>query len=256
MSVPFTIVIPARLRSERLPDKPLADLAGAPLVVRVWERAMAADAAEVWVAVDDASIADACAAHGASAVMTSPDCASGTDRLAEVARARGWDEDTIVVNLQGDEPLVPIDLAGRLARALSDDPGVGVSTAAAPIRAAVDLATESIVKVVCDARGRALYFSRAPIPWVRGRAPDAPLPDDVPFLRHVGVYAYRVGTLLRLAGAERSPLERAESLEQLRAMHLGIPIAVVRLDEAPPHGVDTPDDLARVRAIFERGPTS
>ena len=247
----FVVVIPARLASQRLPEKPLADLGGAPLVVRCLEAARRSGADDVLVAVDHPRIADAV---GGAAIMTSPDHASGTDRLAEVARARGWSPDTVVVNMQGDEPLLPPALLDRLATALANHPRAGIATMATPIHAPEELFTESCVKVVCDGDGFALTFSRAPIPWVRGvfGTPPSALPDNVPFLRHLGLYAYRVSTLERVSAAPRAAIEAAESLEQLRALHLGIPIHVTVIDEAPPPGVDTPADLERVRAAFAR----
>ena len=249
----FKVVIPARWESSRLPHKPLADVGGAPLVVRCLEVGRRAGAEEVRVAVDDARIAEAVRAAGGVADLTSPDHQSGTDRLAEVADALGWDDDAIVVNLQGDEPLVPPRLLGILAGALVERPDVGIATMACPIRDAAELCAQSAVKVVLAADGRALYFSRAPIPWSRGwtPSPEGDLPEGVPYLRHLGLYAYRVSTLRRVAAADRSAPERAESLEQLRAMHLGVPIHVTVIDAAPPPGVDTPEDLERVRRQFE-----
>ncbi|HJL14946.1 MAG TPA: 3-deoxy-manno-octulosonate cytidylyltransferase [Sandaracinaceae bacterium LLY-WYZ-13_1] len=252
MTADFRVVIPARYASQRLPGKALLDVGGAPLVVRCLERAMAAGAAEVVVAVDDPRIAEAVQAAGGEAQMTSPEHPSGTDRLAEVVEARGWDDDAIVVNLQGDEPLVPPALLSRLAAALDARPSAGLATMAVPITEPAELFARSAVKVVLDDAGMALYFSRAPIPWVRDAFVDgAPstLPAGVPFLRHLGLYAYRVSTLRRLSAAPRASLEAAESLEQLRALALGLPIHVTVLDEAPPPGVDTPEDLARVRQI-------
>ena len=248
----FKVVVPARLSSERLPEKPLQDVAGKPLVVRCLERAMETGAEEIVVAVDDARIAEAVSAAGGHAMLTSKDHATGTDRLAEVANARGWPDDTVVVNLQGDEPLMPPELVRRVALDLAEHTRAGISTLATPIHESSALFSESVVKVVLDGEGFALYFSRAPIPWVRGvfAQPVAQLPREVPFLRHLGLYAYRAGTLRRLSAATRGPVEAAESLEQLRALALGIPIHVGVIPEAPPHGVDTPADLERVRAIF------
>jgi 3-deoxy-manno-octulosonate cytidylyltransferase (CMP-KDO synthetase) len=210
---------------------------------------MAAGADEVVVAVDDPRIAEAVQAAGGEAEMTSPDHASGTDRLAEVAEKREWGDDAIVVNLQGDEPLVPPELLARLAQSLDAHPSAGVATMAVPITEPAEVFSESAVKVVLDDGGFALYFSRAPIPWVRGAfgGAEPALPEGVPFLRHLGLYAYRVSTLRRISHAPRAALERAESLEQLRALALGVPIHVTVLEEAPPPGVDTPEDLERVR---------
>ena len=250
----FRVVIPARFASERLPGKPLADLAGVPMVVRCAELAQMAGADEVLVAADDARIVEAVEAAGARALMTDPAHQSGTDRIAEVARQCGWGGDEVVVNLQGDEPQMPPALIGDLARALSERPGAGVATMATPIDRADDLFSESIVKTVLDQDGYALYFSRAPIPWVRGvYAAERRLPADVTALRHLGLYAYRVRTLEALTSAPRAECERLESLEQLRALHLGIRIHVTVVDRAPPHGVDTPADLERVRRAFIEG---
>jgi len=246
----FVVVIPARYASSRLPGKALADIAGKPLVTWCLDRARESGASEVIVAVDDARVAEAV---GDVAVMTSPDHLSGTDRLAEVARTRGWPDDTIVVNMQGDEPLLPPSLLDTLAAALASHPRAGIATMATAIEDAATLFRESVVKCVLDDAGFALTFSRAPIPWVRGvfadGAPDA-LPADVPFLRHLGLYAYRASTLRRLSQAPPAAIELAESLEQLRALALGLPIHVTCVPEAPPHGVDTPEDLERVRAIL------
>lgn len=249
----FRVIIPARYASERLPGKPLSDLGGKPMVVRCWEAAMEAGATEVIVAADDERILRAVTAAGAHAVMTDPSHASGTDRIAEVAKARGWSEDAIVVNMQGDEPQLPPLLLQDLARALALNEAAGIATMATPIRHHEDVFKESVVKVITDQRGHAMIFTRAPVPWVRGEfgAEEPSLPTDVPLLRHLGLYAYRVRTLHTLSGAPRAPIERAESLEQLRALYMGIAIHVTVIDEAPPHGVDTPDDLERVRRSFE-----
>lgn len=250
----FKVVIPARYAAQRLPGKPLLDVAGRPLVVRVWERAMESGADEVLVAADDERIVEAVERAGGRAVLTSPAHASGTDRLAEVARERAWSDETIVVNLQGDEPLVSPGVLGELATALASHERAGIATAATPIRDVGSLFAPSVVKVVLDREGYALYFSRAPIPWVRdtfawGATPDA-LPDAAPFLRHLGLYAYRASTLRALAAMPQAAIERSESLEQLRALAAGIAIHVTVLQEAPPPGVDTEEDLARVRAVF------
>jgi 3-deoxy-manno-octulosonate cytidylyltransferase (CMP-KDO synthetase) len=255
--VTYRIVIPSRYASQRLPAKALADIAGKPLVVHVWERARDSSAQEVIVATDDPRIAEAVEAFGARVMMTSPDHASGTDRLAEVAHKLGYGDDAIVVNLQGDEPLVPPLALDRLALALEHNPDAGIATIATPIRTEEELNAPSVVKVVLDRDGFALYFSRAPIPHVRDREL---LPSRLRegsgagarslFLRHLGLYAYRVRTLRRISAAPQDPLEKAESLEQLRALGLGIPIHVTILDPAPPPGVDTEEDLERVRKML------
>ncbi|MDR1853756.1 MAG: 3-deoxy-manno-octulosonate cytidylyltransferase [Azoarcus sp.] len=252
---PFRVVIPARHASTRLPGKPLADIAGKPMVVRVLERALAAGAAEVWVATDHRAVFDAVTAAGGKALMTRADHASGTDRLAEVATALEWNDDDIVVNVQGDEPLIDPALIAAVAAELSSDADAAIATAAHPLADAAEAFNPNVVKVVCDARGRALYFSRAPIPWARdawgqgGRE----LPAGLPMARHVGLYAYRVGFLRRYATLAPAPIERWESLEQLRALWHGFAIRVLTLDAAPPAGVDTEEDLARVRAVFAAG---
>lgn len=250
----FRVVIPARYGSSRLPAKALREIAGAPLVVHAWRRATESGALEVLVATDDPRIADAVHAAGGVAVMTSESCASGTDRLAEVAARRGWDDDEIVVNLQGDEPLVPPALIDRLAGALAATPRAGIATLATPIHDVESVFAPQVVKVVLDRGGLALYFSRAPIPFARDAfARDrSAMPEGVSYLRHLGMYAYRASTLRELAAAPQGAHERAESLEQLRALELGIAIHVTVVDEAPPHGVDTEEDLERVRAILER----
>lgn len=252
--VPFRVVIPARYASTRLPAKALRDVHGRPLVLRVLDRAREAGAMEVLVATDDVRIAEVVERAGGEVVMTSTAHGSGTDRLAEVATLRGLADDAIVVNLQGDEPLIDPRLLGVLADALDRNPIAGIATCATAIHEPEELFRTSIVKTVLDSRGFALYFSRAPIPYVRdaftlGEVPKT-LPAGVPFLRHLGLYAYRARTLLDIAGAPMDTLETAECLEQLRAMHLGHRIHVTLLDSAPPHGVDTEDDLERVSAIF------
>jgi 3-deoxy-manno-octulosonate cytidylyltransferase (CMP-KDO synthetase) len=254
VSTAFRVVVPARFASTRLPGKPLLMLAGRPLIAHVCERALQAGAREVCVATDDARIATAVQAQGVDAVMTSPAHASGTDRIAEVARVRGWAADDIIINLQGDEPLVPPELLGRLAGALAAHAEAGIATVAVGIHEPDELFNPNIVKVVLDARGFALYFSRAPIPWFRGiyrhGETCATCPDNPRPLRHLGMYGYRVHTLARLSAAPPAALELAESLEQLRALELGIRIHVSVVEQAPPAGVDTPEDLARVEGIM------
>jgi len=241
----FQIVIPARFGSTRLPGKPLRMLAGKPLLQHVWERACEARAASVVVATDDARILEAARSWGAVALMTSEGHRSGTERLAEVAALLGWEADTIVVNLQGDEPLVPPALPSQAAAALVQYPDAGIATFATRIHSHAELFDTNVVKVVLRGDGSATYFSRAPIPWCRdsfARAPDA-LPAGVPFLRHIGLYAYRARVLRRLAEAKASYCEEAESLEQLRALSLGIGIRVEVLPVLPGRGVDTEHDL-------------
>ncbi|GAB4563214.1 MAG: 3-deoxy-manno-octulosonate cytidylyltransferase [Haliangiales bacterium] len=260
-SAGFRIVIPARYGSSRLPGKPLMSLAGRPMIEWVWRSAASAGADAVVVATDDARIFDAVRGFGGEALMTATTHRSGTDRLAEAADALGWPADAVVVNLQGDEPCVPGALLRQLAESLLDRPDAGMATVATPITAGDELFNPNVVKVVLNDAGLAQYFSRAPIPWLRDmfdvltdRTSEAvSLPSGVPFLRHLGLYAYRVATLARIARAEPNPLERAESLEQLRALGLGIGIFVSVVAEAPGHGVDTPGDIERVAAYLTSG---
>ncbi len=254
----FRIVIPARYASTRLPAKPLADICGKPMIVRVLERverARALHALETWVATDHAEVRDAVAAAGGAVLMTRADHPSGTDRLAEVAALRGWSDDDIVVNVQGDEPLIDPAIVAAVAEVLAADPDAAIATAAHAIHDPAEVFNPNVVKVVCDAAGHAQYFSRAPIPWARDAwaGGERTLPEGLPVLRHVGLYAYRVGFLRRYAGLAPSPLEHWEALEQLRAMWHGYRIRVLELEQAPAAGVDTPQDLERVRALFAAG---
>lgn len=251
--IPFRVVVPARYASTRLPGKPLADIAGKPMVVRVVEAALAAQPAGVWVATDDARVASAVAAHGHEAIMTRADHPSGTDRIAEVAQALGWGDDEIVVNVQGDEPLIEPQLIVDVAAALAGDAQAAIATAAHPLADVAEFFNPNVVKVVTDGVGRAAYFSRAPIPWHRdgfAAVRDA-LPAGFTPRRHVGIYAYRVSFLRRYGGLNPAPTEQWESLEQLRALWHGYAIRVVDCDRAPAAGVDTPEDLDRVRRIFD-----
>ena len=246
----FVVIIPARLASTRLPNKPLADLGGKPMVVRVAERARASGAARIIVATDHADIASACAAHGVEACMTRADHPSGTDRIAEVTHTLGLAPDAVVVNLQGDEPLIdPALLAACAARIGAEVP---MATCAHPINNVIEVFNPNVVKVVLDKAGRALYFSRATIPWHRdgfaqGRSE---LPPGYQPLRHIGLYAYRNDFLQTYPRLEPAPLEAIEALEQLRVLWHGYPIAVHVTEGAPPAGVDTPEDLARVRLFY------
>ncbi|SFS14753.1 3-deoxy-manno-octulosonate cytidylyltransferase (CMP-KDO synthetase) [Dyella sp. OK004] len=243
---PFIVAIPARYGSTRLPAKPLREIAGVPMVVRVAHRALQAGATQVVVAVDDQRIADALAGNGVDICMTRSDHASGSDRLAECVVHYGWADDAIVVNLQGDEPFAPAAGIREVARALAED-DAPVATLATPITDAHELFDPNVVKLVRSATGRALYFSRAPLPWARDAfaANRDVLPGDVPFLRHIGIYAYRAGFLKRYASLSRTPLEQAESLEQLRVMEHGHAIAVRLTPEPFPPGIDTKVDLER-----------
>jgi 3-deoxy-manno-octulosonate cytidylyltransferase (CMP-KDO synthetase) len=254
MVMNFYAVIPARFASTRLPGKPLADIAGKPMVVRVAERAARSGAAAVVVATDHAGVFDAVSAAGYQAVMTSPDCASGTDRLAEVATQLGWADDAIVVNVQGDEPLIDLALIRATAERLAERPDAAIATVCHPLCDADEVFNPNVVKVVLDARDDALLFSRAPIPWARDAWAGSarPLPVELPLFRHVGLYAYRVAFLRAYPGLSQPALERFESLEQLRALWHGYRIAVLRTPHASAPGVDTPEDLARVRALFDQ----
>ena len=248
----FRVVIPARYASTRLPGKPLADIAGKPMVVRVVEAAQQSGAEEIIVATDDARVSEAVAAHGHTVVMTRGDHASDTDRIAEVAAQRGWNDDTIVVNVQGDEPLIDPALITDVARALDADRAASIATAAHRIQDIADFLNPNVVKVVTAASGHALYFSRAPIPWDRdGLAQQKEtLPSALVARRHIGLYAYRVGFLSRYGGLAPAPIEQWEALEQLRALWHGFHIHVIECAYAPQPGVDTPADLERVREWF------
>ena len=254
----FTVLIPARRASTRLPDKPLADLGGLPMVVRVAERVALSSAQRVVVAADDQEIIQACADNGIEAVMTRSDHPSGSDRLAEACSLLGLADDAIVVNVQGDEPLISPTLIDAVAVLLQTRPDASMGTAVHAIDNLADFLNPNVVKAVLDSRHMALYFSRAPIPWWRDGAtggvaalPQPPLP---PALRHIGIYSYRAGFLRSYPLLPQAPLEVTESLEQLRVLWHGHPIAVHVTVDAPGMGVDTPDDLTRVRTLFVTPP--
>jgi 3-deoxy-manno-octulosonate cytidylyltransferase (CMP-KDO synthetase) len=251
--MPFTVIIPARLASTRLPNKPLADLGGKPMVVRVAERAAQSGASQVVVATDHADIVSACREHGVAVQMTRADHPSGTDRIAEVAAAIGLSADAVVVNVQGDEPLISPSLIAATAALIKDK--VPMATAAHPIDDIDDIFNPNVVKVVLDKAGRALYFSRATIPWHRDAF--AHSKDRVPVgylpLRHIGLYAYSNAFLQEYPKLPLSPLEQIEALEQLRVLWHGYPIAVHVTEDAPAAGVDTPEDLCRVQQYFDQG---
>lgn len=249
----FTVIVPARLASTRLPDKPLADIGGTPMVVRVAQRASQSSARAVVVATDHASIVEACERHGVRVLMTRADHASGSDRIAEACSLLGLDGDEAIVNVQGDEPLIDPPLIDACAALIAQRPDCVMATAAHAIDSVADYVNPNVVKVVLDAQGRALYFSRAPLPWWRdgnaqGLAALTALPEPAP-LRHVGLYAYRAAFLRRFPQLTMAPLERLEALEQLRVLWHGERIAVHVATHAPGPGVDTPEDLARVRQI-------
>jgi len=248
----FTVLIPARLASSRLPDKPLADIAGLPMVVRVAQAAQRSGAARVVVAADAPAIVAACQAHGTEAVLTRADHPSGSDRLAEACTLLGLDGDDLVVNVQGDEPLIAPAMVDACAELLRQRPDCVMATVAHAITDVAEFTNPNVVKVVLDAAHRALYFSRAPIGWWRDGFADGihALPAAPAPLRHVGLYAYRAGFLRRFPLLPVAPLETLESLEQLRVLWHGERIAVHVSAERPGPGVDTPEDLARVRALF------
>ncbi|MFZ9405549.1 MAG: 3-deoxy-manno-octulosonate cytidylyltransferase [Burkholderiaceae bacterium] len=256
MSQNFIALVPARMASSRLPDKPLADIAGLPMVIRVANQAALSGAQRVAIATDSAAVLECARSHGIDAILTRADHPSGTDRLAEAVNTLQLHDDEIVVNVQGDEPLIPPDLVRTVAALLADRPDCGMATAAHPIHDTTEFFSPNVVKVVCDALGRALYFSRAPIPFERDAMPGFPqerpatLPGAGQVMRHIGLYAYRVSFLRAWQSFSPAPIEQIESLEQLRALWHGVRIAVLRIEQAPPAGVDTQADLDRVRALF------
>lgn len=248
----FNVVIPARLGSTRLPRKVLREIHGRPLIRYVWEAARRTGAAEIVVATDSEEVERACRGFGAKVRMTDARHNSGTDRVNEIATAEGWSTETIVVNLQGDEPLMPPALVRQTAQLLQDDGAADIATLCHPLHAREEWLNPNFVKVVMDANGRALYFSRAPIPWKRQAGSlESAFPADLAY-RHVGLYAYRVGALARFAAAPPHPLEDCEALEQLRALAAGMTIRVGVIETAPPRGVDTEADLQAV-AVLLRG---
>ncbi|MBI5938081.1 MAG: 3-deoxy-manno-octulosonate cytidylyltransferase [Betaproteobacteria bacterium] len=259
----FYAVVPARFASTRLPGKPLLDIAGRPMVVWVAERARAGGAKEVWVATDHDEVARVVKQHGFEVCMTSIDCASGTDRLAEVAAQLNWPDDAVVVNVQGDEPLIEPELIRATAETLARHPDAAMATVCHPLHSIDEVMSPNVVKVVLDKAGYALYFSRAPIPYARDAwaqpplasspSPLAGLPAGLPVFRHVGLYAYRVGFLHAYPKLARPAMEVFESLEQLRALWHGYKIAVLTTAQPSPPGVDTAEDLAKVRALFGGG---
>ena len=250
----FKVVIPARYASTRLPAKPLLDLGGKPMVARVAERALLSGAEEIWVATDHPEVLAVAEQHGLSVVLTRTDHPSGTDRLAEVVEQRGWDDETIVVNVQGDEPLIEPELILQTARQLAES-GADIATVAHRVDNAADFFNPNFVKVVCKADGDALYFSRAPIPYARDHFAGAGkenLPAAMPAYRHIGLYAYRARFLRAYTQLTPSPLESFEALEQLRALWHGFRISVLISDHLPMPGVDTPEDAMRMQAVFTR----
>ena len=252
MSQAFTVIVPARLASTRLPQKPLADIHGLPMVVRVAQRAALSNATQVVVAADSIEIVQACQAHGVRAMLTQVDHPSGSDRLAEASALLGLSPNDVVVNVQGDEPLINPELINQVAELLVQRPTASMSTAAHEIHELAEFTNPNVVKVVIDQAQLALYFSRAPIPWWRdGFAKGIQsLPQPAP-LRHIGIYAYRVGFLQSFPTLQAAPIETGEALEQLRALWHGHKIAVHITPDVPGPGVDTPEDLERVRALYK-----
>jgi 3-deoxy-manno-octulosonate cytidylyltransferase (CMP-KDO synthetase) len=261
----FVVIIPARYASTRLPGKPLLDIAGRPMVIHVAERARASGAAETVIATDHADIVNAARRHGFDAAMTRPDHASGTDRIAEVALARAYPPERVVVNVQGDEPLIDPGLIRHVADELATHTDAAIATACCPIADVAQVVTPHVVKVVLDAKGYALYFSRAPIPFARDAwvstgnsqstafaAAFNKVPAGLPIYRHIGLYAYRASFLNRYGTLARAPIEEFEALEQLRALWHGFRIKVAVTREAPHPGVDTAEDLERTRALLSR----
>lgn len=247
----FKVVIPARHASTRLPGKPLLDIAGKPMIVRVAERAAASGASDICIATDHDAIADAVAQHGFRAVMTRTDHVSGTDRIAEVVQQQGWHEDVLVVNVQGDEPLIDPALIREVAQNLADHPEAAIATASHPIHDKAEMFNPNVVKVIADRNGYALYFSRAPIPYARDAfASGGDLPEGLPVQRHIGIYAYRASFLKVYSQLAPAGIETFESLEQLRALWHGYRISVAVTTHAPAAGIDTAEDLARVREMF------
>jgi len=252
MSQAYTVIVPARLASTRLPNKPLADIHGLPMVVRVAQRAALSNATQVVVAADRIEIVQACQAHGVRAMLTQMDHPSGSDRLAEASALLGLSPNDVVVNVQGDEPLINPELINQVAELLVQRPTASMSTAAHEIHELAEFTNPNVVKVVIDQAQLALYFSRAPIPWWRdGFAKGIQsLPQPAP-LRHIGIYAYRVGFLQSFPTLQAAPIETGEALEQLRALWHGHKIAVHITPDVPGPGVDTPEDLERVRALYK-----
>ena len=244
----FHVVIPARYAASRLPGKPLRTIGDRPLIQWVWQCARASGAASVVIATDDVRIFDSARGFGADCLMTSAQHASGTDRIAEVVRARGFAADDVVVNLQGDEPMMPAAVVNEVAEALTARPQIDIATAVAPIQSLAEFLDPSCVKALRARGGQALYFSRAPVPWPRDGVAGGRPTRFAGAWRHIGIYAYRVRSLLQFASWPPTPLEETESLEQLRALEHGMRIHLVTLSEPPPPGVDTPEDLERVRA--------
>lgn len=246
----YKIVIPARYGSSRLPGKPLIELAGKPMVQHVYERALETGVKDIVIATDDQRIFDVAESFNASVVMTSVEHENGTERIAEVANMFGWDDNDVIVNVQGDEPLIPKALIKLTAKGLLDNPKAGMSSLCTPIHSAEDAFDPNVVKAVLDNAGFAMYFSRAPIPWDRDlyKSGQSTLTKVAPVYRHIGMYGYRVSFLKQYSAMEMTVLEQAECLEQLRALCYGVKIHMGVIDQPPGHGVDTQEDVKRVEA--------
>ena len=253
--IDFVVIIPARFASTRLPGKPMLNIGGKPMVIHVADRARASGAAEIIIATDHADIEQAAQRHGYTAMLTRPDHASGTDRIAEVTARRNYPPERIVVNVQGDEPLIEPDVIRGVAQQLADRPDTAIATACCPVTEAAQLVNPNVVKVVLDKDGYALYFSRAPIPYARDEFASgiSSIPAGLPVYRHIGIYAYRSAFLAGYSRLAPAPIEQFEALEQLRALWHGHHISVAVTTVAPHAGVDTVEDLARVKAILSRG---
>jgi 3-deoxy-manno-octulosonate cytidylyltransferase (CMP-KDO synthetase) len=252
----FQVVIPARFASTRLPGKPLAMIAGRPMIQWVWERARDSGASAVWIATDHEEVATACREFGAEVCMTDPGHVSGTDRIAEIAARLDWDDEAVVVNVQGDEPLLPPAVIRQVAGLLYLHPDADIGTLGTPIHGLADYLDPNVVKLATDSSGAALYFSRAPIPFHRDGAPEGLASQQLyeGSMRHLGLYSYRVAALRRLAAAPPCRLEEIERLEQLRALWLGLRIQVDAAETVPPAGVDTADDLERINRLLSDSP--
>ena len=252
----FHVVIPARYASTRLLGKPMLLIAGKPMVIRVAEQAALSGAQQIWIATDHQKIADVAHEYDFKSCLTSESHTSGTDRIAEVVQQQGWPDDTIVINVQGDEPLIPPELIHAVANHLHQHPECAIATACHAIQEESAMRNPNIVKVVLGGNGNALYFSRAPIPWPRDAfAQQQALPNTLPILRHIGIYAYRASFLRAFGQLAPAPIEQFEALEQLRALYHGYKIGVFITEQAPPAGVDTKQDLHEARKIFDRSNT-
>jgi len=249
----YKIVIPARYASSRLPGKPLIEFAGKPMIQHTYERALETGVKDIVIATDDQRIFEVAKSFGADVVMTDPSHENGTERIAEVAEIKGWDKDDVLVNLQGDEPLVPKSLIEQTAQGLLQHPEAGMSSICTKIDDPEDAFDPNVVKVVLDCQGFAMYFSRASIPWDRDLYKEGQhkITEQMPVYRHIGMYGYRVSFLQEYTRMQQCPIEGTECLEQLRALWYGVKIHMGVTDTPPGHGVDTPDDIARVEALLK-----